>query len=122
MSGARRTARWAASNEGRAENLLLLNEDEKDQNEELTVGHGKVEIQNQDSHFPTAQNSLRRKEKTAVYTKRLTRPTRYPDSTTSQTPTYRFRSRRSTYPSTGISGAKAWMGCLQHIPFAKESP
>jgi hypothetical protein len=27
------------------------------------VGGGKVEIQKQDSHFPTAQNRLRRKEK-----------------------------------------------------------
>ena len=37
-----------------------------------TVGPGKVELQNQDSHFSTAQNRLRRKEKTAVYTKLLT--------------------------------------------------
>ena len=59
---------------GRAENLFFLNEDEKTKDEELTVGRGKVEIQNQDSHFSTAQISLRRKEK-AVYTKRLTRPT-----------------------------------------------
>src|SRR3954468_17582847 len=32
-------------------------------NKELTVRRGKVEIQNQDSHFSTAQISLRRKEK-----------------------------------------------------------
>jgi len=35
----------------------------KDQNEDLNVGRGKLEIQNQDSHFSTAQISLRRKEK-----------------------------------------------------------
>jgi len=37
------------------------------------MGRGKLEIQNQDSHFPTAQNSLRRKEKRPFH-KRLTRP------------------------------------------------
>jgi hypothetical protein len=35
----------------------------EDQNERKTVGGGKVETQEQDSHFPTAQISLRRKEK-----------------------------------------------------------
>ncbi len=38
------------------------------------MGRGKVEIHKPDSHFSTAQNSLRRKEKTAVYTKLLTHP------------------------------------------------
>jgi hypothetical protein len=42
---------------------LLLKEDEKNQKRRIAVGHGKVEIQNQDSHFSTAQISLRRKEK-----------------------------------------------------------
>jgi GxxExxY protein len=33
-----------------------------------------VEIQNQDSHFPTAPTACGARMKTAVYTKRLTRP------------------------------------------------
>jgi hypothetical protein len=35
----------------------------KEQSEDSNVGRGKVEIQNQDFHFSTAQLSLRRKEK-----------------------------------------------------------
>src|ERR1051325_2385137 len=36
-----------------------------------TVGPGKVEIQRQDSHFPTAQNACGARKKKAVYTKCL---------------------------------------------------
>ena len=39
-----------------------------------TVGRGKVEIQNQDSHFSTAQNRLRRKEKNCRLHKTLDAP------------------------------------------------
>jgi hypothetical protein len=38
------------------------------------VGHGKVEIQNQDSHFPTAPTCLRRKEKNGRLHKTLDAP------------------------------------------------
>jgi len=38
------------------------------------VGSGKVEIQNQDSHFSTAQNRLRRKEKNGRLHKTLDAP------------------------------------------------
>jgi redox-sensitive bicupin YhaK (pirin superfamily) len=38
------------------------------------VGPGKVEIQNQDSHFSTAQNRLRRKEKNGRLHKTLDAP------------------------------------------------
>jgi hypothetical protein len=39
----------------------------REQNEDLNVGRGKVEIRNQDSHFSTAQISLRRKEKRRLH-------------------------------------------------------
>jgi hypothetical protein len=53
------------------ENLLIILE-LKTKKRRRTVGHGKVEIQDQDSHFPTAQNACGARKKTAVYTKHLT--------------------------------------------------
>ena len=45
------------------------------QKQRRSVGHGKVEIQNQDSHFPTAPTCLRRKEKNGRLHKTLDAPT-----------------------------------------------
>jgi hypothetical protein len=59
-----------------AKNLVVPKRKRKDQNEELNVGGGKVEIQNQDSHFPTAPTACGARMNTAVYTKRLTHPAR----------------------------------------------
>src|SRR6185436_6162224 len=46
----------------------------KAQKQRRNVGHGKVEIQNQDSHFPTAPTCLRRKEKNGRLHKTLDAP------------------------------------------------
>jgi hypothetical protein len=51
----------AGNDAGKQKTFLRITH--KSQKRRRTVGRGKVEIQNQDSHFPTAQNRLRRKEK-----------------------------------------------------------
>src|SRR5437868_14981126 len=55
---------------GRCQRLLfvVVYKLERPNTKRKTVGRGKVEIQNQDSHFPTAQNACGARKKTAVCT------------------------------------------------------
>jgi hypothetical protein len=65
----------AGNDAGKQKTFLRITH--KSQKRRRTVGGGKVEIQKQDSHFPTAQNRLRRKEKNGRLHKTLDAPFRF---------------------------------------------